>query len=40
MWEAKLIVPFPVIMKNASHTPKVNIPNEMINLKPTILFWK
>lgn len=40
MWEAKLLVPFPVIMKNASHTPKVNIPSEMINPKPTNLFWK
>lgn len=40
MWEAKLIVLFPVIMKKASHTPKVHIPSEMISLKPTNLFWK
>lgn len=40
MWEAKLIVPFPVITKKAFHTPKVHIPSEMISPKPTNLFWK
>lgn len=40
MWEVNLIVPFPGVMKNASHIPKVNIPNAMKNLKPTKPFWK
>lgn len=40
IWEARLIVLFPMMMKNASHTPKLNIPNETINLKSTDLFWK
>lgn len=38
MWEAQLIAPSFMIMKNASHTPKDSIQIEMVNVKAPVYF--